>query len=99
MDGEHNGLTKAVTAIAAAKAWQQAEAEGLTQRHGGDRKSSSENPNLIREPGKHFAAMFGVSADYAYMARHLLDRAPELAAAVEAGEIGLSQAYREATAG
>jgi hypothetical protein len=33
------------------------------------KKEVSENPGLILEPAKHFALMFGISPDYAYMAR------------------------------
>lgn len=39
--------------ISAAKAWKQAEDEGRTRPNGGDARALSENPKLIREPGKH----------------------------------------------
>jgi hypothetical protein len=45
-----------------------AEAQDRAATAGGPSKSS-ENPTIIREPAKHFALMFGVSRDYAYMAR------------------------------
>ena len=69
-------------AIAAARAWYRAEEEGRVQPHGGDRRSSSENPNLIRDPAKHFAGLYGVSQDYVRMARAVLRFSAELADAV-----------------
>ena len=59
----------------------------------------SENPRLIIDPAKHFAKMFGVSPDYVYMAKRVLDYSAELADEVAAGTgRSLEQAYQEATA-
>jgi hypothetical protein len=67
--------TKPQLAITAARAWAMAEAEGLILKSGEklvDFRQSHPDVEPITEPGKHFALMFGVSPDYAYMARAVL---------------------------
>ena len=93
---KRRNLTAPQRAVAAAHAWARAEASGRVQTHGGNRRSSSGNPNLIREPAKHFAALYGVSQDYAHMARAVLAYSEALAGEVRAGLEPLDAAYDQA---
>jgi hypothetical protein len=94
---KRRNLTKPQLAIAAARAWAQAEAAGEVRPHGGDRTASDENRHLIQEPRKHFADLFGVSQDYARMARVVLAYSEPLTAQVSAGEVALEAAHSQAT--
>jgi hypothetical protein len=64
-------MPKPQLAIAAARAWAMAEAEGLILKSGeklSDFRKAHLSVEPILEPAKHFALMFGVSPDYADMA-------------------------------
>jgi len=71
-------------AMAAAKAWAMAEAEGRILKPGQNapRSSSPKAGEPIKEPHKHFGKLFGVSKDYANMAHALLRDDPLAAEAV-----------------
>jgi len=58
-------------AIAAARAWAQAEAAGRIQKSGArtDLPTPKEGVGLIASPRDHFGAMFGVGKGYVEMAR------------------------------
>ena len=72
-NAKRRNMNKAQLAITAARAWLQAEAEGLTRPNGGDARALVGNRQLIREARKHFAGMFGVSHDSVYSARRISD--------------------------
>jgi len=67
--------TKAQLTIAAARAWALAEAKERVLKPGqklSDFQKTHPDVEPILEPGKHFALMFGISQDYAYMTRAVL---------------------------
>lgn len=100
---KRRNLSKQQLAIAAARAWKQAEDEGRTLQSGETARRPSSpkvgEPDLITDARSHFGAMFGVSKNLANMARRVLDYSAELADEVCAGTgKTLEQAYQDATA-
>lgn len=94
---KRRSLTKPQLAIAAARAWAQAESRGEVQTHGGDR-TSAQNGHLIGSPRDHFGRLFGVSKNYVDMARLVVAYSADLAEQVSVGSARLEDAHQEATA-
>jgi hypothetical protein len=97
-------LTASQAAMAAARAWRQAEAEGRVQSGAGRPGNSTGSGELIRDPRNHFAKLLGAGRDLTQNAKALLDEAPDLAAEIDGGETvatqyaALQQRRKEATA-
>ncbi len=85
-------MTKSQLAIAAAEAW-----DLLPSGHGGAREQGATSSGLGDRRAR-LGAMFGVSGAYVQSARNLLEQAPDLAAAVKAGDMSLTEARGRAEA-
>lgn len=90
---KRRNLTGQQRAIAAARAWSRARAEGKIQKQGGPRQKAQDA--LIADPRSHFAALYGVSERYVEMARDLYFDDPVAADGVRSGATDLRKAHDE----
>ena len=79
-------LTPSTRALAAARAWRRAVADGRVESKGGDRKSNAQNALLIKDPRRRFSRLFDAGEKYTEQAYALVTRDPSSADAVEKGE-------------
>jgi hypothetical protein len=87
LNAKRRDLTASTRALAAARAWKRAVADGRVQPHGGDRKKSSgESRHLIADPRRRFSELFGANKDYTQQAYALVTRDPTGAEAVAKGQ-------------